>query len=160
MRVLFPMTLPGGKFEGLEPVMPEISACLRRKCEVFVKNLENSPMKAFFREDRTEESRAQMIDCWYRAAEIFTQLQTQLARVHWLDIRQHNLDAVLFDQRYVEAHRSQAFTAGSKEGKRIALFISPYVSLYGNEDGKRYDQERVISKALVLVLDDAEVQME
>ena len=150
MRILFPKTLPGGKFEGLKPVKEEISAYLHRECEAMIDYLECGPVKVFLRRDRTEESRAQMIDCCYRAAEIFTQLQTQLTSVFWSE---QKLVGGLFDQRYVEAHRSQAFLAGSNAGKRISLVISPYVSLFGNDDGESYDKERVVSKALVLVRD-------
>jgi hypothetical protein len=159
MRILLPKTLAGGKFEGLEPAREEISAHLCRKSEAFTSELENGPMRAFLREDRTEESRTQITDCWYRAAEIFTQLQTQLASVYWSNVNQQNLVGQLFNERYVEAHRSQAFPPGSNEGKPIALVISPYVSFQGNEDGERYEKERVISKALVLVQDDPDLRM-
>jgi hypothetical protein len=69
------------------------------------------------------------------------------------DIEQINILRSPFNEVYMEAHRSQAFPQGSNVGKQVGLVLSPLVGLRGNEDGERYDKERVVSKAIVLVLD-------
>ena len=154
MRTLISKPLLGGKFDGLVPVKKEISAYIRWHCERFILELESGPIKAFLKKDRLEESRAQMINCWLRAAEIFTQLQTQLANVNWSDARQQGLVGLKYNESYFEVHRSQAFLSRSNKGKPIRTIISPFVSLSGNEDGEEYDKRRIISKATVLVARD------
>jgi hypothetical protein len=153
MRVLLPKPPAGGRFDGLQPACKEITECLRSYCEGKVNEFENSQIRFFFKEDRPEDSKAQLVDCWIRAAEIFIQLQTQLPIVFFLDPFRNDIIGHQFNPTYVEAHRSQAFPEGSNRGKPISLIISPFVSLMGDEDGEMYHKERVVSKAIVKVLE-------
>jgi hypothetical protein len=116
-----------------------------------VRELENSPYVVFLKNEWSNECREQMIEFWFQATEIFTQLQTQLPQVYWPDVRRNQYAGLRFDEQFAEAHRSQAFGDDYK-GRRIEVIISPFVSLWGNEDGEQYDKERVVSKAVVLVL--------
>ena len=151
MRILFPKPISGGKFDGLEPVDENVTNHLRWKCEMAVRELENSPYVAFLKKEWSDEYREQMVEFWFQATEIFTQLQTQLPRASWPDVTQNQYAGLGFNEQYAEAHRSQAF-GDDYRGKRIEVIISPFVSLWGNEDGEQYDKERVVSKAVVLIL--------
>jgi hypothetical protein len=153
MRILFPKPISGGKFDGLEPIEEKVTNHLRRKCEMYVRELENSPYAVFLKKEWSNESREQMIEFWFQATEIFTQLQTQLPQVYWPDVTRKQYAGLRFSEQFAEAHRSQAFGDDYK-GRRIEVIISPFVSLRGNEDGEQYDKERVVSKAVVLVLDE------
>ncbi len=91
-----------------------------------------------------------------RTAEIDVQLQTQLSSVYWPNPMEIDMIGHLFDNRCGEAHRSEAFPEGSNNGKPVSLVISPFVALRGNEDGERYDRQRVVSKAVVKVIEEDE----
>jgi hypothetical protein len=154
MRILLPKPPAGGRFDGIQPVDEQVSQFVANFCEMLVEHLESSQLKAFFKDERPENSREQLVDCWIRAAEIYIQLQTQLSAVYWPNPMELDMVGHLFDSRYVQAHRSQAFPEGSNIGKPVTLVISPYVSLRGSEDGERYEvaRERVVSKAIVRVM--------
>jgi hypothetical protein len=157
MRVLLPKPPAGGRFDGIQPARPEISHFVVSYCEMLVAQLETSQIKAFFRPDKPDESQVQMVDCWVRACEIFLQLQTQLSTVYWPNPIDTEMTGHQFSPQYLEAHRSQAFPEGSNNGKPIALVISPFVALRGNEDGERYERgERVVCKAVVKVVERSE----
>jgi hypothetical protein len=157
MRILLPQPPAGGRFECIQPVKEEIGVHIRRDCENLIKIFELSPARVLFTSDRPNNSTSMLADSWERAARLFTQLQTQLACVQWLGPKELSLVGQLFDSTYVEAHRSQSFQAN--EGKSISLVISPCVVLFGNEDGKGYEERRVVAKAVVLVLEDDDLQV-
>src|ERR1700759_1415120 len=113
MRILLPKPPAGGKFDGIQPVSEQISLFIRSFCEMLVEQLENSQIKAFFKDKRPENRQSQLVDCWVRAAQIYIQLQTQLSSVYWPNPIEVDMVGHLFDPRYVEAHRSQAFPEGS-----------------------------------------------
>lgn len=88
---------------------------------------------------------------------MFTQLQTQLRMVRWTAPDQAPLAGHQFDAKLMDGHCTQTYQ--SKERVPVSLVVSPAVVLLGNEDGRHYNTERVVVKAVVLV-DDEEVVVE
>ena len=156
MRTLFPTPLAGGRFAGLQPVSDEPLLFIRCFCEARVAMVEQSFIKAFLKTDRAPDANEPLVSCWIRVAEMFTQLQTQLSRVHWCDPKHNSLVGNVHDESYMEAHRCQF--SESKAGKPIGLVVSPFLQLFGNEDGDRYHKHRTVSKAVVLVHDDEDFE--
>ena len=157
MRILFPKPLAGGSFSGLQPAKGDIGIFLRCFCEARVAMLESGFARALLRPNRAPDSKNTLVSCWVRVAELFTQLQTQLSRVFWCNPEKNSLIGTLYDEEFVEAHRCQ-YTE-QKLGKPIGLIVSPYLQLYGNEDGERYDRARVVRKSVVLVHDDEDFEI-
>jgi len=154
MKTLFPTPSPGTRFDGLRPADGRINKYLRSYCEHQVDEFELSPARILFGDDRSEESRLSLIECWERLIHLFTQLQTQLRMVRWTAPDQVPLAGHQFDAKLMDGHCTQTYR--SKEQAPVSLVVSPAVVLLGNEDGRNYNTERVVVKAIVLV-DDEEV---
>lgn len=60
----------------------------------------------------------------------------------------------LFDPKTMEGHCTQTYV--DKKNVAVNLVVSPTVMLVGNEDGQRYDTERVVVKAVVRVEEEDE----
>ena len=97
------------------------------------------------------DSRESLLSCWTRAAELFVQLETQVAHLQWTSTK---IIRSTVNPRFAESHRSQAFPQGRNEGKSISLVISPMVTFFGNEDGERYGEWRAVCKGTILVIDE------
>jgi hypothetical protein len=161
MRILLPKPLISGRFEGLQACKDDIPIFVRALCEARVASVLQGPAKAFLKtpEEGQDQPHASdtLVECWVRVTELFTQLQTQLSRVSWSHPKENSLMGTLYEESFVEAHRCQ-YTE-TKKDKPVGLVISPYVQLFGNEDGERYERSRVVSKAIVLVHDDEDFEI-
>lgn len=159
MRALLPSPPSGGRFEHINPAKQDIIPFLQAYCEDCVGDIETTFPHAFLNtEALAPEARTQLVDIWMRAAELFTQLQTQLSQTVWSDPSKHTFVGHSYNEKgrvWVQAHRCQAFPEGRIDGKPISLVIAPYVAFIGNDDGERYQSHRVVSKAVILCGDQA-----
>ncbi len=150
MRIILETPRSGGRFDGISSKL-DISGFIKQHCDDLLDDFSQNSAAAFLKSELSIESRQSLLNCWTRAAELFIQLQTQIAKVQW-----STTDALrsTVNPRYVESHRSQAFPKGRNDGKSISLVISPTVVFFGNEDGERYEDWRAVCKATILVIDD------
>lgn len=155
MRIIVGTPQSGGRFNGLSSKL-DVSGWIKRYCDDALDECGQCPEAAFLKSELSAESRESLLSCWTRAAELFIQLQTQVAILQW---RAPDLLRSTVNPLKVESHRSQAFPKGRNDGKPISLVISPMVTFHGNEDGERYDDWRAVCKATVLVIDE-EVESE
>jgi hypothetical protein len=56
-----------------------------------------------------------------------------------------------FKSARMEAYRSLRNTDTSRDGAKVKMVVQPGFSDFGNEDGERYDQEKIWGKAVVYV---------
>lgn len=150
MRIIVGTPQSGGRFDGINSSL-DVSSFVKRYCDDMLDDLETFCEHAFLKTKLSSESRASLLGCWTRAAELFVQLQTQVAALQW---KATTILRNTVNQRYVESHRSQAFPKGRNDGKPISLVLSPMVTFNGNEDGERYEDWRAVCKATVLVIDE------
>lgn len=150
MRIIVGTPQSGGRFDGINSSL-DVSSFVKHHCDDMLDELETFCEHAFLKTKLSAESRASLLGCWTRAAELFVQLQTQVAALQWKST------AILrntVNQRYVESHRSQAFPKGRNDGRPISLVLSPMITFNGNEDGERYEDWRAVCKATILVIDE------
>ncbi|KUJ19622.1 uncharacterized protein LY89DRAFT_779557 [Mollisia scopiformis] len=150
MRIIVGTPRSSGRFDGISSEV-DVSDFIKRYCAGLIEEFEERPEAAFLKTKLSVESRESLLGCWTRAAEVFAQLQTQVAKVQW-SANEHLRSTV--NPRYVESHRSQAFPKGRNDGKAISLVISPMVVFFGNEDGEKYEVWRAVCKATVLVIEE------
>ncbi|KAH6667963.1 hypothetical protein B0J14DRAFT_567311 [Halenospora varia] len=155
-RILFHQPSSGGKFDGLRPrsesLETELPIFTHTRCSTLVELFESSPILHLLRPSRDPSTRSNLIDCFVRTMDIFTQLQTQVASIDWSDPETSRLVEKPFDPRHMIPHRSQAFPEGRNEGKTTSLVVSPLVAFFGTEDGVGYKRWRAVAKAVALVL--------
>jgi hypothetical protein len=155
MKILLPTPSPGSRFDGLRPVDDRITKYLTSYCEYHVYQFEQSPARILLGHERSEESRQTLIDCWERVTHLFTQLQTQLRLVRWTAPDQIPLVRKVFDDKMMDGHCTQTYV--KKDKVPVSLVVSPALIMFGNEDGKNYNTERVVVKAIVRVDDEEEL---
>ena len=101
----------------------------------------------FIQDPLPDSARSELIELWKRAAHLFIQLHTQMSALLWVDTGRflgneftgHLMTKHNCHPKDVEAHR------------QIHLMLSPIIAVWGNDDGKNYDDYRVVSKGIVLV---------
>jgi hypothetical protein len=150
MRIVVGTLQSAGRFDGIGSKL-DVSGLIKRHCADLLHEFEQHPEAAFWKSEQKIESRESLLNCWTRAAELFVQLQTQVAKVQW-EATKHLRSTV--NPLLVESHRSQALPKGRNYGKPISLIISPIVAFFGNEDGEKYEDWRAVCKATVLVIDE------
>jgi hypothetical protein len=150
MRIVVGTLQSAGRFDGIRSKL-DVSGLIKRHCADLLDEFEQRPEAAFWKSEQRVEGRESLLNCWTRAAELFVQLQTQVAKVQWSATE--NLRSTV-DPRFVKSHRSQALPKGRNDGKPISLIISPIVMFFGNEDGEKYEYWRAVCKATVLVIDE------
>ncbi|KAF4622826.1 hypothetical protein G7Y89_g14199 [Cudoniella acicularis] len=93
MRILFHQPTSGGKFDGLRPRNEtlDLAVFVHNRCQLLVEIFEAGPVSLLFKTEREPESRAQLVDCFVRTMEIFTQLQTQVSSLEWSDPQNFHL---------------------------------------------------------------------
>jgi len=148
MRIIVGTPQSGGRFDGVSSKL-DVSSFIRRYCDDMLDDFGKFCEAAFVKSQLSAESRDSLLNCWTKAAELFVQLQTQVAALQWKMTDRLRLTV---NPRFVESHRSQAFPKVRNDGKPISLVISPMVVFHGNEDGERYQDWRAVCKATVLVI--------
>lgn len=150
MRIIVETPQSATRFDGLVSRLG-IADYISHYCSSVIGEFMQRPEAAFLKSRMTDESRKALLICWIRAAELFVQLQTQVAKAEW-STSQILRSAV--SPLFVKSHRCQAFPKGRNDGKPISLVISPMISFFGNEDGEKYDDWRPVCRATILVIDE------
>ncbi|KAH8665033.1 hypothetical protein BGZ60DRAFT_62669 [Tricladium varicosporioides] len=155
-RILFHKPSSSGKFDGLrprsEPLETELPNFTHARCSTLVELLELSPIQHLLRPARDPSTRSNLVDCFVRTTDIYTQLQTQVASIEWSDPQTTRLVERPFDPKVMIPHRSQAFPEGRNVGRTTSLIVSPLVVFFGTEDGVGYGGWRAVAKSVALVL--------
>jgi hypothetical protein len=148
-RTLLPKPVAGGKFEGLQAAKQDVSRFLKEQNGEHFAQFVATAARIFLKpaEERTEESYEDIIKLMDRLSELHVQLQTQMGRISTL--LTEPLVGMPFGQRWIDVHRCQTFDKNN--GKVAAIALNPLVVFFGDEDGEGYTEQRLITKATVLV---------
>jgi hypothetical protein len=154
MRIVFRKLATGDKFEGIRPGNENLDFAnfVQRHSGNLVRDFLNGPAAPFLLPDRPDDFDKPLVECWIRAIELFTQLQTQVAHLQYFDLGISTIEGATFNGQHVDPHRCQSYPSGRNEGKKVSLLIRPLLVFYGNEDGEKYEDSRIASKAIGLVL--------
>lgn len=129
----------------------------RMACIALAKSFLHSPLKTFMGDESDEEHKIrhrELIGIFLDAGKLARKLWTQRTFMQTVDKR--NLKFFKVDSPYMVAHRLQKLDDDDHrlDGQEILAVVQPGLIAYGNEDGENYDDHRVWSKAIVLVVED------
>lgn len=150
LRTLVQSPETGSKFSALKfaPGIEETcDSFLADRCMEFVNEAVSGVTAHLIEDSLPDYALSELAEIWKRTAHLFIQLHTQMMRLSWWN------PSFYLGERYSGSRmkRHQSHLPGSETDNQVHLVLTPLIHGWGMEDGKRYDEFRIISKATVLV---------
>jgi hypothetical protein len=148
-------TLYAKQTRSMDSKPSRFSARQQAACDRFTLAFLSGPTGFLLRKLQDPEAldarRRKLFDIWTFAGTLSTDLWTQLSCIHCQFLGELEPQPFSVNSLIMEAHRMYKLEDGDPrlDGKDVVMAIYPAVLAYGNVDGERYEESRVLAKANV-----------
>ena len=150
LRTLIRSPETGNKFNELKFASGFEETCtsfLAQACPNLVNRAICGPTTRLIEHSLPTSARSELVEIWTRAAHLFIQLHTQMTELKFADTKRFIQEE--FTEEWMTRHRCHPLITESHT--QVHLVLTPFITLWGNEDGEDYGRCRIVSKGTVLV---------